>query len=226
MKQKIQNFFKEIGIISFSLTLSLVAFMGYSIAKGWVEPTTAPPGGNLGAPINTSGFAQLKSGALGVDGLLATRGGLAVGTVDASSLILNGIRSQGDICTNAGRGKCLSSSGSTVKYNLSQFVWWGGIEPPVYSYTFTAQKSGRVIILAKGDIAGYRAGEAYYDLAIDGTLADRARSNVWNNHAGSRSFSLMGEYTVVNNATYTVTIRCSINNEVMYYPRVLVLYSD
>jgi len=37
----------------------LVAGIAYAV---WIEPTTAPPNGNVGAPINTSSTAQTKAG--------------------------------------------------------------------------------------------------------------------------------------------------------------------
>ncbi len=73
MKQKIKKLFQEIGVLSLSLTIVFILVMGIAIVKGWTEPTVAPPGGNLGAPINTSANTQIKSGALGV-------GALGVGT--------------------------------------------------------------------------------------------------------------------------------------------------
>ncbi len=53
-----------LGIIIFG------AILGVSLqfVKAWTEPTAAPPGGNVGAPINTSANAQTKSGNLNVSG--------------------------------------------------------------------------------------------------------------------------------------------------------------
>ncbi len=39
---------------------------GFVFAQTWVGPTTAPPGDNVRAPINATGFSQVKSGALSV----------------------------------------------------------------------------------------------------------------------------------------------------------------
>ena len=37
---------------------------GLQFVRAWTEPTTAPPNGNVGAPINTSSTAQTKAGAM------------------------------------------------------------------------------------------------------------------------------------------------------------------
>ncbi len=69
MKTKLKKLFSSriaywLGIIIFG------AILGVSLqfVKAWTEPTAAPPGGNVGAPINTSANAQTKSGNLNVSG--------------------------------------------------------------------------------------------------------------------------------------------------------------
>lgn len=39
------------------------------VALAWTDPTAAPPGNNVPAPVNVGSDEQLKSGVLGVDGL-------------------------------------------------------------------------------------------------------------------------------------------------------------
>ena len=46
----------------------LVAGIAYAV---WIEPTTAPPNGNVGAPINTSSTAQTKAGGFTAETLTA-----------------------------------------------------------------------------------------------------------------------------------------------------------
>lgn len=62
------------GVVMFGLILGL----SLQFVKAWTEPTEDPPGGNVGAPINTSIIEQLKIGALGINGLLKLYGGLQV----------------------------------------------------------------------------------------------------------------------------------------------------
>ncbi len=66
---KIKNFIKKIGILSFSLTLAFAIFMGVFIASGaWTEPTEAPTGGNIAVPINTGSTYQEKTASIGGEG--------------------------------------------------------------------------------------------------------------------------------------------------------------
>jgi len=58
--------------------VGLVLGISLQFVRAWTEPTVAPPGGNVGAPINTSIVEQLKLGALGINGLLKLYGGLQV----------------------------------------------------------------------------------------------------------------------------------------------------
>jgi len=60
---------KQIGFFTIALTLALVANFAYG---QWANPTAAPVGGNITAPINTSGQYQEKYGNIGLGQLLAT----------------------------------------------------------------------------------------------------------------------------------------------------------
>jgi len=53
--------------------LAMVFLIGYFVFA-WTEPTQAPPGGNVPAPINVGDDTQYKSGALGIGGLFQTDG--------------------------------------------------------------------------------------------------------------------------------------------------------
>lgn len=50
----------------FSIVIGLVLGAGIIAVQAWTEPTATAPGGNLGAPINTSSIGQGKLGNLGV----------------------------------------------------------------------------------------------------------------------------------------------------------------
>lgn len=52
------------------IALALVLSFGLSYVYAWTAPTVTPPGGNVSAPINTSGATQLKDGAFGVTGII------------------------------------------------------------------------------------------------------------------------------------------------------------
>ena len=67
MKTKLKKLFSSriaywTGIIIFGVILGI----SLQFVKAWTEPTAAPPGGNVGAPINTSNVAQGKLGNLGI----------------------------------------------------------------------------------------------------------------------------------------------------------------
>ena len=48
--------------------VGLVVGLGIQFATAWTEPTVAPPGGNVGAPINTGNILQSKTGSLVIGG--------------------------------------------------------------------------------------------------------------------------------------------------------------
>jgi hypothetical protein len=62
------NTTKQIGFFTIALTLALVANFAYG---QWANPTAAPTGDNIEAPINTSSSNQIKPGNIGVNELLA-----------------------------------------------------------------------------------------------------------------------------------------------------------
>jgi hypothetical protein len=64
-----------LGVMAIGLMIGLTVKM----AQAWVGPPTSPPGGNVGAPINTSAAAQIKSGNFTTLGRLQTSGGGAYG---------------------------------------------------------------------------------------------------------------------------------------------------
>ena len=66
--QTIIQSFKQIGLFTTALTLALVANFAYG---QWADPTAAPVGGNIAAPINTSGEYQIKGGNIGAFDLIA-----------------------------------------------------------------------------------------------------------------------------------------------------------
>lgn len=67
MKKIFENAVWWSGVIMVGLILGI----SLQFVRAWTEPSQAPPGGNLGAPINTGNNLQTKIGSL-VLGLLAT----------------------------------------------------------------------------------------------------------------------------------------------------------
>jgi len=67
MKKIFENAVWWSGVVMVGLILGV----SLQFVRAWTEPTDAPPGGNIGAPINTSAIYQIKAGILGVVGLVA-----------------------------------------------------------------------------------------------------------------------------------------------------------
>ena len=132
--KKVKKIIQEIGVISLSITIVFILVMGISMVKGWTEPTASAPGGNLGAPINTGSIGQIKDGTMIVNNLGAYVTGLTVN----KNLEVNGaVHATGDICTDAGGGKCLSASTAvdttcteankgTVRHKLNKLQYCNG----------------------------------------------------------------------------------------------------
>jgi hypothetical protein len=70
MKQKIKKVFENAVWWSGVAMVGLILGISIQFVKAWTEPTVAPPGGNVGAPVNTSPLDQVKAGGLGVLSLL------------------------------------------------------------------------------------------------------------------------------------------------------------
>lgn len=66
MKKIFENAIWWSGVVMIGLVLGLTL----QFVRAWTEPAQSPPGGNLGAPVNTGPVAQLKNGVLGVLGLM------------------------------------------------------------------------------------------------------------------------------------------------------------
>lgn len=75
-----------------TLLLAVILSFGLSYALAWTAPTATPPGGNVGAPINTSTTPQTKAGAFTISATTTTGTLIAGGLgVIANSLTTSGI---------------------------------------------------------------------------------------------------------------------------------------
>lgn len=78
------------------IVIGIVLGLAIQFVKAWTEPSQAPPGGNLGAPINTGAQTQTKSGGLNVNGGMligasTTGGNMGAGTINADQVCIRGV---------------------------------------------------------------------------------------------------------------------------------------
>jgi len=105
------------------IILGLFVGLAVQFVRAWTEPTSTPPGGNVGAPINVSDTDQAKAGALSINYSgkivgLTVLGNVGVGTlsplhrldVSGTPATAGDVHATGDICTDQGGGVCLSTA--------------------------------------------------------------------------------------------------------------------
>lgn len=107
-------------LVSIAFGVITILFLCVFYAYAWTDPTAAPPEDNVPAPVNIGSTTQYKTGGLGVGAFTAS----AIRAGSPTGITTNGILSQGDICTNAGGGKCLSnlSSGGIGGSGTSDYI--------------------------------------------------------------------------------------------------------
>jgi len=113
MKQKLKKLFENAVWWSGVVMVGLILGVSLQVVKAWTEPTEEPPGGNVGAPINTGSLAQIKSGVLGVLGL-STYSINIPGTIPAAGNVLTAQNASGQVAWAAAEG-----GGGGEKYALS-----------------------------------------------------------------------------------------------------------
>ena len=112
MKQKLKKIFENAVWWSGVVMVGLVLGASLQFVRAWTEPTEAPPGGNVGAPINTSPIGQFKHGVLQLLGLTLYNDP-AVSGVDVTGKVLTAQNAYGATAWAAGGG---SSGGSYTAF--------------------------------------------------------------------------------------------------------------
>lgn len=121
MENKTKRFTYWLEVAALGIMLGLVI----QAARAWTEPSASPPGGNVGAPINTSDVQQTKGGpltvnssysflnGLGVVGNALISGNVGIGTIGPVQKlhIVGGKGQADDFCLNSDTTKCLANSG-------------------------------------------------------------------------------------------------------------------
>lgn len=69
------------------VAIGLMVGLSIQFVAAWTEPTAAPPGGNVGAPVNTGGIGQVKEGNMILNSLGLYPTGL---TVNGNMHVING----------------------------------------------------------------------------------------------------------------------------------------
>lgn len=122
---------KKIAYWASVTILGIVVGVSLQFAKAWSEPTASAPAGNVGAPINTTGVAQVKNGPLGVSGVFSAYSNLNVGGQIQTSG--SGIRfSDGSVQTRAAGGssnfytKTGDNTGSLICDGTDKVISCGG----------------------------------------------------------------------------------------------------
>src|SRR3989344_4767284 len=111
--------------------LSLALVLGVSSIYAWTGPASAPPGGNVAAPLNAGNDAQPKGGGLllnsagGAYGLIVYRGLVGIGTATPQSILH--INSGGDpriSITGGTAGSTANDGFALIKAsNNNAFLW-------------------------------------------------------------------------------------------------------
>jgi len=85
MKKNRQNISHWLSVIIIGIALGLAL----QFVRAWTEPTSFPPSGNVGAPINTGSQPQTREGGL-LMGSATTGGNKGPGTLNADQLCIRG----------------------------------------------------------------------------------------------------------------------------------------
>ena len=102
----------RLATLALGFLLGAIVFIGTSVVLAWTGPTSAPPNGNVSAPINVGATDQIKNAGLGINSLAVFGNAILSGT----SRYLNFGSSAGSpgygIRDNAGTMEFKNSAGS------------------------------------------------------------------------------------------------------------------
>lgn len=103
------------------IVIGIALGLALQFVRAWTEPTSSPPAGNLGAPINTSATAQTKAGNLNVNGGMligtsTTGGNKGAGTINADQVCIRGVCNSAWPSGSSGGG---GGGGSTPPPNIA-----------------------------------------------------------------------------------------------------------
>lgn len=118
---KIKEFLKSkqslVKSVIATIIFGVILSMGLNLAWAWVGPTAIAPGGNIAAPLNTGGTAQIKTGVLTIAGNLIGNGGITTNSLTSNGpASINGtLTVSNDVTTNG----ALTASGGITTSNIT-----------------------------------------------------------------------------------------------------------
>ncbi len=112
-------------LLSLIATIVFAVILTAGFVLAWTEPMTAPPGGNVAVPLNTSINAQAKEGALVIGansgvttGLIVQYGNVGIGTTNPSATACGGGQCRLDIDGRVRGEAFYYASDITLKENI------------------------------------------------------------------------------------------------------------
>jgi hypothetical protein len=164
MKTKIV---KKINFYLGIAAIGLVVGLSVQFVRAWTEPGAAPPGGNVGAPVNTSDLAQRKGGQLLVNlksdytqgpaangiwnggNLLVSYGNIGVGDTTPASALTVG---NGDLFQ-------VNSTGNLIRIKNIPYDWPSATGSAGQVLSTSGGATATLSWITAGDITGVTAGE-------------------------------------------------------------------
>lgn len=158
-----------------TIVICLAVVAGVSIVSAWTGPTATPPGDNTPEPINVGGTSQLKTGALGIGGLLS------VGAFQLQ--------------TGAGASKVLTSDADGLAAWQTPTSGIGGSGTANYLSKWTAGSSlGNSIIYDNGTNVGIGTVNPQQKLDVAGWISVAGGGNTASNGIGGGTNSTNGPF--------------------------------